>query len=817
MKSHAKVVVVGGGCVGASILYGMTQHGETDVVMVERTTLTSGSTWHAAGLLVTFVRSYNISKMTMETIRIYGEVEEKLGNSVGLRKVGQLRVANTEKRWDEFQSYISIAEAAGVPCKLLTPEEVAEAHPLLAQSENIRGGILHTEDGYVNPADITMALAKLARDQGATIYQNTEAQAYEKLDNGHWKVTTDKSDITCEHLIFATGNYARENARRVGLDLPCIPIVHQYWTTETVPELARRRKEGLPEFPILRDEDYGAYLREDVGGFQFGPYEFEKDLKLFAEDKVPEDFGADLLPEDFDAVETQWERALERVPTLGEVGIKANTRGPFQMTPDELPLCGPAPGHDNLWLAEGVPGGILWGGTMGESLARWIVHGDPGKDMSEIDPRRFGDYASKRWTMDKVRETWGTHMDAHVPGEDFPGARPMKTVPSYDLLTAQGAVWTSFNGYEFPRWFAKSPEEAIPEHSFRRTDHMELVQEEVRRTREDAGFIEMSPMTKFTVRGSGAAAWLDSIMANKLPKVGRMTLAVALNPRGGMEGEYTIVRYAEDDFYLVSTPNGQVYNWDYLSRLLPADGSVVMTDVSEQMGVIALAGPNSRDILRPLTDNDLSNAAFPWLSAQMGEVGYAKNLHLLRVSYTGELGWELHHPIGYNRHLVDLLLKAGVKPFGLEALESMRLEKSYRAINREICKDMTPYEADLGRFVALKEKINGAFQERDFIGKDALLRQQEEVGYNTLVTLKLPFCDTSVMADESVYHDGQLVGRVTSGGFSYYCNHDIAMALVPQNLAAAGTRFQVNVHNEMRDAEVVDICLYDPSSARARA
>ncbi|MDP2581958.1 FAD-dependent oxidoreductase [Shimia thalassica] len=817
MKSHAKVVVVGGGCVGASILYGMTQHGETDVVMLERTTLTSGSTWHAAGLLVTFVRSYNISKMTMETIRIYGEVEEKLGNSVGLRKVGQLRVANTEKRWDEFQSYISIAEAAGVPCKLLTPEEVAEAHPLLAQSENIRGGILHTEDGYVNPADITMALAKLARDQGATIYQNTEAQAYEKLDNGHWKVTTDKGDITCEHLIFATGNYARENARRVGLDLPCIPIVHQYWTTETVPELARRRKEGLPEFPILRDEDYGAYLREDVGGFQFGPYEFEKDLKLFAEDKVPEDFGADLLPEDFDAVETQWERALERVPTLGEVGIKANTRGPFQMTPDELPLCGPAPGHDNLWLAEGVPGGILWGGTMGESLARWIVHGDPGKDMSEIDPRRFGDYASKRWTMDKVRETWGTHMDAHVPGEDFPGARPMKTVPSYDLLTAQGAVWTSFNGYEFPRWFAKSPEEAIPEHSFRRTDHMELVQEEVRRTREDAGFIEMSPMTKFTVRGPGAAAWLDSIMANKLPKVGRMTLAVALNPRGGMEGEYTIVRYAEDDFYLVSTPNGQVYNWDYLSRLQPTDGSVVMTDVSEQMGVIALAGPNSRDILRPLTDNDLSNAAFPWLSAQMGEVGYAKNVHLLRVSYTGELGWELHHPIGYNRHLVDLLLKAGVKPFGLEALESMRLEKSYRAINREICKDMTPYEADLGRFVALKEKINGALQERDFIGKDALLRQQEEGGYNTLVTLKLPFCDTSVMADESVYHDGQLVGRVTSGGFSYYCNHDIAMALVPQNLTAAGTRFQVNVHNEMRDAEVVDICLYDPSSARARA
>lgn len=809
MKSHAHAVVVGGGCVGASILYGLTQNGCSDCVMLERTQLTAGSTWHAAGLLVTFVRSHNVSKMTLETIRIYTEVEEKLGTSVGLRKVGQLRVANTQERWDEFQSYLSVAEAAGVPCRLLSPEEIAEVHPLLNQNANVQGGILHTEDGYVNPADITMAMAKLARDAGATVYQNTEAQSYEKLENGHWKVTTNQGEITCNHLIFATGNYARENARRVGLDLPCIPIVHQYWTTETVPQLKERKAQGLPELPILRDEDYGAYLREDVGGIQFGPYEFEKDLKLFAEDRVPPDFGADLLPEDFDAVETQWERAIERVPVLGEVGIKANTRGPFQMTPDELPLAGPAPGHDNLWLAEGMPGGILWGGTVGERLARWIMDGDPGMDMSELDPRRFGDFASKRWTMDKVRETWGTHMNAHIPGEDFPSARPMKTAGSYDLLTAQGAVWTSFNGYEFPRWFAPSVDKAIPEHSFRRTNHMEYVQEEVRRTREEAGFIEMSPMTKFTVRGPGAAAWLDSIMANKLPKIGRMTLSLALNAKGGMDAEYTIVRYGENDFYLVSTPNWRVYNRDQLRRQLPSDGSVMLEDISEHLGVIALAGPRSREILQPLTDNDLSNAAFPWLSARMGEVGYAKDVHLLRVSYTGELGWELHHPAGYNRHLVDLLLKAGVKPFGLEALESMRLEKSYRAINREICKDMTPYEANLDRFVSLEG--------RSFIGKDALVQQKAANDHHVLVTLKLPYRDTSVIAFESVWKDGEIVGRVTSGGFSYYMNHDIAMALVPQALAAEGTALQVKIHNELRDAVVVDGCVYDPTSARARA
>ncbi|MEM7439731.1 MAG: FAD-dependent oxidoreductase [Pseudomonadota bacterium] len=817
MKSHTHAVVVGGGCVGASLLYGLTQNGCTDCVMLERTQLTAGSTWHAAGLLVTFVRSHNISKMTLETIRIYSEVEEKLGTSVGLRKVGQMRVANTQERWDEFQSYLSVAEAAGVPCKLLSPDEVAEVHPLLNPHANIKGGILHTEDGYVNPADITQAMAKLARDAGAKVYQNTEAQSYEKLPNGHWKVTTNQGEITCEHLIFATGNYARENARRVGLDLPCIPIVHQYWTTDTVPQLKERKAAGLPELPILRDEDYGAYLREDVGGIQFGPYEFEKDLKLFAEDRVPPDFGADLLPEDFDAVETQWERAIDRVPVLGEVGIKANTRGPFQMTPDEMPLAGPAPGLDNLWLAEGMPGGILWGGVVGNRIARWITNGDPGMDMSELDPRRFSDYASKRWTMDKVRETWGTHMDAHIPGQDLPGARPMKTAGSYDLLSAQGAVWTSFNGYEFPRWFAPSVDQAIPEHSFRRTNHMEFVQEEVRRTREEAGFIEMSPMTKFTVRGPGAARWLDGIMANKLPKIGRMTLSLALNEKGGMDAEYTVVRYGENDFYLVSTPNWRVYNWDQLRRQLPDDGSVVMEDFSENLGVIALAGPQARDILQPLTDNDLSNEAFPWLSAQMGEVGYAKDVHLLRVSYTGELGWELHHPASYNRHLVDLLLKAGVKPFGLEALESMRLEKSYRAINREICKDMTPYEADLGRFVAMTEKIGGQVIEREFTGKDALVSQLTAGNHRVLVTLKLPYEDTSVIAFESVWRDGEIVGRITSGGFSYYMNHDVAMALVPQELAAEGTELQVKIHNELRDAVVVAGCVYDPTSARARA
>ncbi|MDX8496259.1 FAD-dependent oxidoreductase [Mesorhizobium sp. VK22B] len=812
MKSHAKVVIVGGGCVGVSVLYGLARHGCSDAILLEKSQLTAGSTWHAAGLLVTFARSTNISKMTMETIRLYKDVEDRLGVSCGLRQVGQLRVANTQERWDEFQSYIGIAEQAGVPAQLVTPSKVLELAPLLSPNPNIIGGLFHPEDGYVNPSDITMGMAKLAQEMGAKFRQNTTAQGYAQLPEGGWHVHTSDGDIKCEHLVFATGNYARENAKRVGLDLPCIPIVHQYWTTELVPELMRRKAEGSKELPILRDEDYGAYLREDVGKFQFGPYEFEEDLKLFAIDGVPKNFGADLLPEDFDAVAFQWERAVERVPALGSVGIKANTRGPFQMTPDELPLCGPAPGFQNLWLAEGVPGGILWGGTMGERLARWIVSGDPGMDMSELDSRRFGENVTKRWTADKVKETWGRHMHARVPGEDLAGARPQKTVPSYDLLTSKGAVWTTFNGYEFPRWFAPSRELAIPEHSFRRTNHMKFVEAEVRAVREAAGLLEMSPMTKFYVRGPAAAKWLDGILANALPKIGRISLSLACNTRGQIDAEYTVVRYSENWFYLVSTPNGRNYNYDQLSRLLPRDGSVVLEDVSEAMGVVAIAGPKSREILQSLTDNNLSNETFPWLSARLGEVGYARDVHLLRVSYSGELGWELHHPIGYNRHLVDLILVAGerygMKPFGAEALESLRLEKSYRAIHRELARDLTPLEVGLSRFVKLNKG--------EFIGRSALQKQAETGLSRTLVTLKLPAGDTSVIAHESVYAAGQLVGRVTSGGFSYHFGHDIAMALVLPEKAVPGTQLQVNVHNELRQATVVEDSMYDPTNLRAR-
>lgn len=524
MKTHARVVVVGGGCVGAAILYCLARKGWTDIAMVERTQLTAGSTWHAAGLIPSYTRSHGIGRMLSRTFEIYRGLEEDTGQSVGWHESGQLRVANSRNRMDEFLSYISVAEAQGTVARFVTPAEIRDLWPLLEGNKQMLGGLYHPHDGHIAPADVTQAMAKGARDRGAKIYLETEAKGFEALPTGEWKVRTDRGDIVCEHLVTATGNYARQTAAMLGLDLPAIPIVHQYWITEAIPEIIERREVGLPEMPILRDEAFSGYLREEGAGLMFGPYERPEHLKLFAEDGVPEWFGADLLPEDFDAVADNWMTATEFVPALGRAGVRRNVRGPFQMTADELPLAGPAWGLRNVWLAEGVPGGIQWGGALGCLLADWIAEGDPGIDTSEVDARRFGDFADKNWTKVKVREAWGTHADVRFPGEDRPAARPQKTAPCYRKLSELGAVWGVLNGWEVPKWYAASPAAAKDDYSYRHTKHFDRVAREVRAVRQYVGLVEMTVMTKFEVSGPSAARWLDGILANRLPKPGRIAL-----------------------------------------------------------------------------------------------------------------------------------------------------------------------------------------------------------------------------------------------------------------------------------------------------
>ncbi len=403
MQTHARAVVIGGGCVGAATLYGLAKRGWTDVALLERTQLTAGSTWHAAGLIPSYARSINIGRMIAKTIEIYEGLETETGQHVGWHKCGQLRIAKTRDRLDEYKSYMSVAKVQNIRAELLTAEDAIKLWPLLQNDGNILGALYHPDDGHIAPADVTMAMAKGARDLGAKIYLNTEVKRFERMANDEWKIHTNNGEIVCEHIISATGNYARQTGAMLGLEIPAIPILHQYWITDAVPEVKERKAAGLPEMPILRDEAFEGYLREEGDGLMFGPYERTEHLKLFAENGVPEWFGADLVEEDFDAVAWNWERAMELVPALGKVGIKANVRGPFQMTADELPLVGPAWGLENVWIAEGVPGGILWGGAIGYYLSERIVEGANSVDTSELDPRRFGDYANKEWTRHKVR------------------------------------------------------------------------------------------------------------------------------------------------------------------------------------------------------------------------------------------------------------------------------------------------------------------------------------------------------------------------------------------------------------------------------
>ncbi|TIX61754.1 MAG: FAD-dependent oxidoreductase, partial [Mesorhizobium sp.] len=445
MVSSFRAVVVGGGCVGTGILYGLAKRGWTDVALLERTQLTAGSTWHAAGLIPSYARSRNVGRMIARSIEIYEGLEAETGQSVGWHKCGQLRIANTRDRLDEYKSYMDVAEVQGLRARIVSPAEAREIWPLL-DNKDMLGALYHPDDGHIAPADVTQAMAKGARDLGAKVHLDTEVVGFERMPGGEWKVNTSRGDILCEHVILATGNYARQTGAMLGLDIPAIPIVHQYWITEAVPEIVERKRLGLPEMPILRDEGYEGYLREEGDGLLFGPYERTEQLKLFAENGVPEWFGADLLDEDFDAVSWNWERASELVPALGRAGIKRNVRGPFQMTADELPLMGQAWGLENVWLAEGVPGGILWGGAIGYYLSERIVEGGNSIDTAELDPRRFGHYANKNWTRAKVREAWGTHAVQHYPGQDMPAARPQKTAPSYDRLSQLGAVWDVLNG-----------------------------------------------------------------------------------------------------------------------------------------------------------------------------------------------------------------------------------------------------------------------------------------------------------------------------------------------------------------------------------
>ena len=586
LKSHARVVIVGGGVVGVGILYHFAKLGWSDVMLLERTELTAGSTWHAAGLLPLFNMSYTVGQIHKYSVDLYKRLEAETGQAVGFHETGNLRLATNRDRMDEYHHYCGTANTIGVPFEIIGPNQIKELWPL-CDVEGLVGALFHPHDGHVAPADVTMAMAKGARDGGAEIHRHTEVTGFEQQRNGEWLVKTDKGNIACETVITATGNYARQTAAMVGLDIPVIPVEHQYIVTDAIPELIERHEAGLPEMAVLRESDASYYMREERQGLILGPYEVG--APAWAVDGVPHGFGQDLLPPDLDRLQPHIEAAIKRVPIFETAGIKDVVNGPIAYTPDGSPVLGPAPGLKNFWLAEGFSFGITAAGGAGHFLCEWIVNGEPPMDPLDLDPRRFGAYAGKQYTRRKNEEAYENVFTIHYPDEERRAARPAKTSAIHDKLDKLGAVWGQRYGWERPNWFAPEGVERKDIWSFRRSNHFEHVGNEHRAAREKAGLIDITSFSKFQVTGPGAEAFLDGLVANTLPKkVGAIKLCHVLTKHGGVRSEFTIMRDGAESFYLISSGAAERYDGDLLAKRAPDDGSVQVANITTAHGVLVL-------------------------------------------------------------------------------------------------------------------------------------------------------------------------------------------------------------------------------------
>ena len=809
MKTHARVVVIGGGVVGVSTLYHLTKKGWSDVVLCERTELTAGSTWHAAGLLPLFNMSYSVGQIHKYSVDLYKTLEAETGQNVSFHVTGNLRLATNRDRMDEYHKYCGTANTIGVPFEIITPAEVKALWPL-CNTEGLVGALYHPDDGHIAPADLTQALAIGARNGGGEIYRQTPVTSIERTASGEWLVRTEKGGIACEHVVSATGNYARQTAAMVGLDIPVIPVEHQYIVTEPHPALIERHEQGLPEMAVLRESDASYYMREERQGLILGPY--EKGAPACFVDGVPDSFGQDLFPGDIERLEPHIDAAINRVPIFGEVGVKDVINGPIPYTPDGSPMVGPAYGLKNFWINEGHSFGITAAGGSGWQLAEWIVEGKPGIDMMDVDPRRFGAYANKHYTKAKNEEAYEHVFIIHYPDEERPAARPAKTSPCHDKLAASGAVFGQRYGWERPNWFAPDGVEPKDVWSFRRTNYFEHVGNECRTVRERVGLIDITSFSKFQVAGPGAEAWLDGLLANRLPqKVGRINLGHALTASGGVRSEFTIMRDGPARFYLISSGAAERFDHDFLLKTMPTDGSVTVDNVTGRHGVLVVAGPRARDVLSQITDANLSSNAFPWLSGQHITVGLAP-VRAMRVNFVGDLGWELHHPIEYQNHLFDQIMATGAEHgiglVGMRAMDSLRIEKSYRMWAQDLTIEYSAFEAGLDRFVRLDKG--------DFVGREALIKQREDGVPQRFVTLEVTVDDADPIGNEPIYQDGTMVGRATAGAYGHHVGKSLALAYVQPGAAEPGTALEVEILGNRFPATVIPESPYDPENTSLR-
>jgi dimethylglycine dehydrogenase len=803
MKSHAKVVVIGGGVVGASVLYHLTKAGWKDVLLIERAELTSGSTWHAAGGMHTVNGDPNVAKLQQYTINLYQEIERISGQSCGVHVTGGIMLAGSRERLDWLKMAKARGRYLGMDLEIISVDEAAELFPLMDKS-HFAGAMYDPIEGHVDPYGVTHAYAKSAQIGGAEIVLRTRVTDLKARADGTWDVITDRGNVHGEYVVNAAGLWAREVGRMVGIELPILAMEHQYLITGDMPELV-----GKKEPAHCIDFEGEIYLRQERGGMLMGTY--ERAGVPWSPVQTPWDFGQDLLPNDLDRIAPSLEVGFAHFPALGTAGIRKIVNGPFTFAPDGNPLVGPVKGLKNFWVACGVMAGFSQGGGVGLSLAHWMVDGDPGADIWGMDVARYGDWASLAYTNAKVRENYSRRFSIRFPNEELTAARPLRTTPIYERLRAEQAVFGDYCGIEHALWFAPSAALAHDEVSFRRSNAHPHVGAECAAVNDAVGLLEISNYGKFDIRGPDAAEWLSHMMANRVPAVGRIALTPMLNERGKLIGDFTMCRLGADQVFLVGTYAAEVYYQRWFERHLPPTGVTVRPCAVEYVG-LSVAGPRSRALLQGLVRDDLSSAAFPFLSFRRMDVGMVP-AYVGRLSFTGDLGYEIWVTVDYQRALYDLLRQAGtahgLKLFGGRALNSMRIEKSFGTWAREYRPIYGPFEAGLGRFVD--------FKKGDFIGRAAAAEERESGGKLRLLTFQIDAADADAIGDEPILHDGNAVGWVTSGAYGFRAGASLAMGYVPAALAAADGGFEIEIVGERRRARRLSAAPVDPSGARMRA
>ena len=806
MTEHARVVIIGGGAVGASVLWHLTELGWTDVVLVERDELTAGSTWHAAGNCPNFSTNYNVIKLQRHSTSLYARLGDQVGYPINYHQTGSLRLAHGRERMDEFRHVASMAQAQGIEFALLSPSEARDLYPYL-ELDDLEGALWDPLDGDIDPSQLTQAYAKGARDKGARVKRFTRVTAVERLAGGEWKVTTDKGDILCEHVVNAAGYRAGEVMAMLGRPLPIVAMSHQYLVTEAIPELAGRDA----KLPLLRDPDVSYYLRQERDGLILGPYEAKATVHW--QEGIPTDFAYQLWPDDLDRLEWYIGEAMARVPILGKAGVQRVINGPIPYSPDGNPYIGPVRGLPNFWQCCCFSFGIAQSGGAGRLMAGWLVNGAPEWDIWAFDSRRFGDYATTAYTATRATELYRREYAIAFPAEEWPGGRPAYVTTLYDRLAAKGAQFGARGGWERAVWFARPGDDPHPSPSFRRPAWHAAVADEVQAVRERVGIMDMGGFTKLQVEGPGAEAFLDRLLCGRLPRLGRIALTWALDERGGIVSEFTVTRTGPQSFYLCSAASAHEHDLEWIEPRLPTDGSVRLENLSARLGTLVLAGPHARDVLQAVTATPLDSQSFPWLAARDIEVGFAR-FKALRVGYVGELGWELHAPLAQLPQLYEALWAAGeahgIRDFGVYAMDSLRMEKGYRGWKGDITREYSPLMAGLDRFVA--------FDKGDFTGRDALLAERTRGPKERLALIALdeageydaPSCSTIWQGDERV-------GIVATSAYGHHLRRSLSLGYVRPALAVPGTLLAVEICGRKVTARVVEDPLYDPANTRLKA